>query len=134
MASTEVGQDNAALVRRGFEAFGTGDMAALTQLFHPDATWSAPPVGVLGGDRKGRDDIFAMFATLGRETNCSFKVVPSAFAPADDQVFVRCTATGTRNGTTLESDEVLIFSLADGQVRDVRFFMYDYPGNVTFWS
>jgi ketosteroid isomerase-like protein len=109
-------------------------MATLGQLFHPDATWSAPAVGVLGGDQKGRDAIFAMFGTLGRETNGTFRVVPSTFAADGDQVFVRVTATGTRNGTTLESDEVLIFTLAGGQVRDVRFFMFDYPGNVAFWS
>lgn len=134
MATTQVEQDNATLVRRGFEAFSTGDMAALDQLFHPAATWSAPPVGVLGGDQTGRDAIFAMFGTLGRETNGSFKVVPSTFASAGDQVFVRATATGTRNGKTIASDEVLIFTLADGKVRDVRFYMFDYPGNVAFWS
>jgi uncharacterized protein len=134
MATTQVEQDNATLVRRGFEAFASGDMATLGQLFHPDATWSAPPVGVLGADQTGRDAIFAMFGTLGRETNGSFKVVPSAFASAGDQVFVRATATGTRNGKTIDSDEVLIFTLAGGQVRNVRFFMFDYPGNVAFWS
>ena len=75
-----------------------------------------------------------MFAAIGRETNGSFTVAPSAFAATGDQVFAHAIATGTRNGKTLASDEVLIFTLAEGKVRNVRFYMYDYPGNVAFWS
>jgi uncharacterized protein len=134
MATTQVEQDNVTLVRRGFQAFGESDMATLGRLFHPDATWSAPPVGVLGGDQRGRDAIFAMFAALGRETNGSFTVAPSAFAAAGDQVFVHTIATGARNGKALASDEVLIFTVSEGTVRDVHFYMFDYPANVAFWS
>ncbi len=61
-------------------------------------------------------------------------MVPSAFAASGDQVFVRATATGTRNGKTLDSDEVLVFTLEDGQVRDVRFFMHDHRANADFWA
>jgi ketosteroid isomerase-like protein len=134
MPTTDVEQENIAAVQRGFQAFGAQDMAALTELFEPNATWGSVPTGVIGGDRNGRDDIFAMFATLGQETRGNFKVVPSTFAASGDQVFVRCTATGTRNGQTLDSDEVLVFTLADGKVRDVRFFMHDYPANAGFWA
>jgi ketosteroid isomerase-like protein len=134
MPTTDVEQENIAAVRRGFQAFQTQDMAALTQLFREDATWGAEEAGVIGGNRSGRNDIFTMFGTLGHETQGTFKVVPSTFAASGDQVFVRCTATGTRNGKALDSDQVLIFTMADGEVRDVRFFMHDYPANADFWA
>jgi ketosteroid isomerase-like protein len=134
MPTTDVEQENIALVRRGFEAFGAQDMAALTQLFAEDATWRSAPTGVLGGDRIGRNDIFTMFGILGQETRGEFKVVPETFAASGDQVFVRATATGTRNGKTLTSDELLVFTLADGQVRNVQFFMHDYAANADFWA
>ena len=134
MPTTNVEQENIAAVRRGFEAFGAQDMATLTELFDENATWGSAPTGVLGSDRTGRNDIFAMFATLGQETQGQFKVVPSTFAASGDQVFVRCTATGARNGKTLDSDEVLVFTLADGKVRDVRFFMHDHQANADFWA
>jgi ketosteroid isomerase-like protein len=127
-------QENIALVRRGFEAFGAQDMATLTELFADDATWRSAPTGVLGGDRIGRNDIFTMFGTLGQETRGDFKVVPHTFAASGDQVFVSATATGTRNGKTLESDEVLVFTLAGGQVRNVQFFMHDHAANAAFWA
>ncbi len=129
-----VEQDNLAAVRRGFEAFRDGDMAALAQLFHPDATWNVAPTGVLGGNRTGRDDIFAMFALLGAETHGSFSVVPNAFAAAGDRVFVQATARGQRNGRSIVSEEVLVFTLSQGQVRDVHLYVHDHPANVAFWS
>jgi uncharacterized protein len=134
MATTNVEQDNVASVRRGFEAFTNRDMATLTELFHPDAKWRTAPTGVLRGDRSGRDDVFAMFAQLGQETQGSFSVRPLGFAASGDQVFVHATATGQRNGKTLNADEVLIFTLADGKVRDVQLFMHDYAGSADFWQ
>jgi ketosteroid isomerase-like protein len=134
MPTTDVEQENIAAVRRGFAAFQAQDMGALTELFREDATWGAEETGVIGGNKTGRNDIFAMFAMLGQETQGQFKVVPSAFAASGDQVFVRATATGTRNGKTLDSDQVLVFTLENGQVRDVRFFMHDYPANADFWA
>ena len=134
MPTTDVERENIAAVRRGFEAFSNQDMATLTELFTEDATWGAEATGVIGGNRTGRNDIFTMFGQLGQETQGAFKVVPSTFAASGDQVFARCTATGSRKGKTLESDQVLIFTLADGHVRDVRFFMHDYPANADFWA
>lgn len=134
MPTTNVEQDNVTLVQRGFEAFSKADMPTLTELFAEDATWHAVPTGILGGDRSGRNDIFAMFGILGQQTQGSFKVVPSAFAGSGDNVFVHARATGTRNGKTIDSDEVLIFTLADGHVRDVRLFVHDQAANAAFWS
>jgi ketosteroid isomerase-like protein len=34
--------DNADLVRRGYAAFSTGDMATLSELFASDAVWHVP--------------------------------------------------------------------------------------------
>ena len=134
MPTTDVEQENIATIRRGFQAFGAQDMAALTQLFREDATWTAHPTGVIGGTRTGRNDIFTLFGTLGQESQGTFKVVPSTFAASGDQVFVRANATGTRNGKQLESDQVLIFTVVGGQVRNVQFYMFDYPANADFWA
>jgi hypothetical protein len=58
--ATQVELDNVALVRRGFELFGAGDLQALAPLFDPAAIWKSAPLGVLGGNLAGRDKIFAM--------------------------------------------------------------------------
>lgn len=134
MTTTQVEQDNIAAVRRGFEAFGARDMSTLTKLFDAGANWHAVPTGILGGDRRGRDDIFSMFALLGAETQGTFRVVPREFAATADNVYVHATATGSRKGRSIESDEVLIFSMSEGVVHDVRLYLHDQPANAAFWQ
>jgi hypothetical protein len=131
---TQVEQDALAIVRLGFDAFATGDMVALSELFDKDANWRAAPTGVLGGDCIGRDAIFAMFQQLGRETGGEFHVTPNTFAAAGNQVFVSATDHGKRHGRTLEGEQVLVFTVVDGKVREVRFFAHDHPANAAFWA
>jgi ketosteroid isomerase-like protein len=134
MATTQVEEDNATQVRRGFNAFSVGDMASLTELFAPNATWHGPATGVIAGDYMGRENIFKMFRQLGEETSGTFRVSPGPFAAAGDRVFVEVTATGRRNGKSLESDEVMVFTLSDGKVTKVRFYLSDFQANLDFWS
>jgi uncharacterized protein len=134
VATTTVEQDNIAAVRRGFQAFKNSDIATLAELFHPDAKWRSAPSGVLGSSHTGQNEIFAMFGKIGTETQGTFAVSPSAFAASGDQVFVHALATGTRNGKTLNADEVLIFTLAENKVRDVQLFMHEYPASAAFWE
>jgi ketosteroid isomerase-like protein len=44
---------NTAVVRRGYEAFNTADMEALTELMHENASWHTPGRGPLAGDHEG---------------------------------------------------------------------------------
>ena len=134
MTVTQVQQDNVALTRRGFEAFAAGDLNTLGELFHPDATWHSAPLGVLGGNYAGRDQIFAMFAKIGPETGGTFRVVPRTFTASGDEVFVHALVAGTRAGRTLDSDEVLRFVIVDGKVREITLYLCEYPENVEFWS
>jgi ketosteroid isomerase-like protein len=134
MTTQQIEQENVELIRRGFHAFTTGDMPALSELFHADAKWRSVPTGVLGGDRYGRDNIFAMFGQLQRETNGTFQCVPNAFAATGNQVFVRAIVTGNRGARSLEGDIVLLYTIEDQRVREVRFYPADYPANNAFWT
>jgi uncharacterized protein len=134
MATTHVEEENATQVRRGFNAFSVGDMTSLSELFTPNATWHGPATGVIAGDYIGRDNIFKMFGQLGEETSGTFHASPGAFAAAGDHVFVQVMATGRRNGKSIESDEVLVFTLNDGKVTRVRLYLSDVQEDRDFWS
>jgi len=131
---TTVEQENVALVRRGFEAFNTGDGATLNAMFRPDARWVGPRTGVLSGTYRDRSEIFAMFQQLAEETHGTFRVLPDAFAASGDLVFVHTTATGERKGRKLSSDEVLVFSIAAGLVAKINLYLNDFAANDAFWS
>jgi uncharacterized protein len=131
---TTLEQTNIDSVRRGYEAFRTADGATLTELFAPDAQWIGAPTGVLTGTYRNRNEIFAMFQQLGEETQGTFRAVPTAFAATGDSVYVRTAASGQRKGKSLQSDEVLAFTLADGKITKITFFLNDFESNVAFWS
>ena len=60
--------ENAAIIRRGYEAFNTADINTLTELFAENAVWRTPGRGSLAGDHEGREATFAYFGQLGQQT------------------------------------------------------------------
>ena len=134
MTSTSIEFDNTARIRKGFEAFAVADMATLGELFDANAVWHSESVGILSGNYVGRDAIFAMFAQLGQETAGTFRSVPTTMAASGDKVFVQCKVSGDRQGRTLNAGEVIVFTLADGRVREVHLYSEDHGQNVTFWA
>jgi uncharacterized protein len=134
MTSTQVELDNIDRIRKGFEAFAASDIATLSELFDANAVWRAEPTGILAGDYDGRDAIFAMFMQMAQETTGTFRAVPTAMAASSDKVFVQVNATGERQGSTLNAGEVLVFTLADGRIREVRLYQENPSQNAEFWS
>ncbi|HEV7180578.1 MAG TPA: nuclear transport factor 2 family protein [Candidatus Baltobacteraceae bacterium] len=134
MTTAQVEQSNIELVRRGFAAFAAADMAALTDLFDASASWHSSPLGVMTGHYHDRNAIFASFAQLQTETAGTFRSKPTAMAASGDKVFVQAEVTGERNGRKLQSDEVFVFTMADGRVRDVQLYHGDHPGSAAFWA
>ena len=134
MTSTHVEIDNIDRVKKGFEAFAAADMATLSELFDADARWRGEPTGILSGNYDGRDAIFAMFAQIGQETAGTFRSIPSTMAASGDKVFVQCEVTGDRKGRKLKAGEVLIFTLAEGRVREVRLYQEEPAQSAAFWA
>ena len=134
MSSTHVETDNIDRVRKGFEAFAASDVTTLSELFDSNAKWYGEPTGILTGDYDGRDAIFAMFAQVGQETSGTFRSIPSTMAASGDKVFVQCEVTGDRKGRKLHAGEVLVFTLADGRVREVRLYQADPAQGASFWA
>ena len=59
---------NEDLTRRGFDAFGKGDVDTLRELFDQDAVWHVPGRSQLSGDHRGMDAILGNFAKTAELT------------------------------------------------------------------
>ena len=70
---TMTADENAAIVRRGYEAFSSGDVNALSELFDEHAVWHAPGRSSLAGDYQGRDATLGYLGRLGQETGGNFR-------------------------------------------------------------
>jgi ketosteroid isomerase-like protein len=134
MTTAHVGQDNVALIKRGYEAFGAGDMATLSGLYHPDAAFFTWPRDAAEGNYRGRAAIFAFFGELLTETKGTFEAVPMTIAAEGDRVFVLQDLSGERNGYSLHENTVMVFTVDGGLVREMREFYAPQSGIEAFWS
>lgn len=126
---------NAALVRRGYEAFNTADMETLTELFDESASWHTPGRSPLAGDCVGRDAVFAHFGRLGGQTGGTFRAtLQRVLADDDGRVVGIHQTTAARNGKELDVRCCLVFEIKDGRCVSGREHFYDLYAWDEFWS
>jgi uncharacterized protein (TIGR02246 family) len=126
--------ENAALVRSIFEAFGRKEGFALRGLFAEDAVWIVPGQGVMAGTHRGREAIFRFLARLPRETEGTYSSELVDVLASETRAAALYRARGTRRGRTLELDQVLLFRIEDGLVREVLALPSDPGAFETFWA
>ena len=132
---TPYGNENAEVMRRGYEAFNAVDLEMLTQLFAENASSHTPGRGTLAGDEKGRDATFAQFGRYVAETAGTFKAELRLVSAADDgRVIAMHHNSGERNGKHLDVDCCIVFELKDGRITNGREYFYDLHAWDEFWS
>ncbi|MET3920962.1 nuclear transport factor 2 family protein [Arthrobacter sp. UYEF20] len=127
-------EENAELVRRGYEAFIAGDVATLGGLFAENAVWHAAGNGVLSGTKQGREAILAYFGELGTRSDGSFKVTVQEIIGGEDHSVALQHEHAESNGKTLDRDGALAFQLRDGQITEGREFFADTAQGDAFWA
>ena len=116
MSTITTERPNAALVRRVYEAFNTGDLDALTGLLSPDVSFLQPGRSSVSGLYEVRDAVFGWFGALAAATDGTFRAELLDLYPSDTQVVAVNRATGTRGDATLSADAALVFEVSDGVV------------------
>jgi ketosteroid isomerase-like protein len=126
--------DNAAIVRRIFDAFARKEGLALRGLFADDAVWKVPGRAVMAGTYEGREAIFRFLAKLPKETDGTYGSELIDVLSSEDRAAALYRARGTRRGRTLELDQVLLFEIEDGLVRHVLALPSDPDAFEAFWA
>lgn len=125
---------NADVIRRGYAAFNAADLATLNELFHDDSSWHTPGNSI-GGNRKGKENVFNQFGRYGGETNGTFKAVLKTVAVCDDGRVVGIHRnTGERNGKKLDVDCCIVFEFKNGQILSGKEYFFDLNAWDSFWS
>lgn len=124
---------NADLVRKGFEAFGAGDMATLDAIMADDAVWHASGAGVLSGDFVGKQAIFGNFALIPQETDAFSQEIHAILAD-DEHAVALVNATATRRGNTATFAQMFVFHVEDGKAKEVWATPFDQAAADAFWS
>lgn len=130
-----IAEQNAELVRRGYEAFNTADMKTLTEIFHENASWHTPGKSSIAGSHKGRNEVFTQFGRYGNETAGTFRAVLKDVASSEDGRVVGIHHnSGERNGKRLDVDCCIVFDFKDGQCISGREYFFDLHAWDEFWS
>jgi len=135
MPATTRAEEHADVVRRGYQAFNTGDIKALHELFDETASWHTPGRSPIGGDHRGRAAVFAQFGRYGGETEGTFRAVLRQVLAGDDGCVVGLHHnSGLRNGRRLEVDCCIEFRVRDGKIVSGREHFFDLHAWDAFWA
>jgi ketosteroid isomerase-like protein len=127
--------ENAEVVRRGYQAFNTGDIKTLTELFDPKASWHTPGRSPIAGDHQGRDAVFAQFGRYAGDTGGTFKATLKDVLKSDDgRVIGIHHNSAQRNGKRLDTGCCIVFEVRDGRIVEGREHFYDLHNWDQFWS
>jgi uncharacterized protein len=115
-------QENVEIVRRGFDAWNTGDMDALRELYDPGIIWQAPEGWPEPGPYVGREEVMRQLEQM-RETWDADAVEPiSDFIDAADRVVVRQVWHGVGSGPESHLETTNVFTLRKGRIFHQEFF------------
>jgi len=127
--------ENVAIMQRAYDAFNTGDIDRLTELFDESAVWHLPGQSSMAKDYQGRDATLAYFGQIGQETGGTFQAeLQQLFAGDDGRVIGLQRSTAERNGKRLDVGNCIVFELRDGKVVDGREHFNDLYAWDEFWS
>jgi uncharacterized protein len=127
--------ENLAVMRRGYEAFNSGDMETLIEVFDEGLVWHLPGRSSMANDYKGRDATLAYFGQLAEKTGGTFRAeLERLLADDDDRVVGIQRSTAERDGKRLEVGNCIVFQLKDGRVTDGREHFHDLYAWDEFWS
>ena len=123
-------------VRAIFGNFASGNLAALSDLFHPDATWNHRGNDRFGGIHRGAESIVAYLTESALLSAGTLRPEPLAvMADGAGHVAALVRLSGSRpDGRTMDGPQVLIVTVADGRVRTIDQFVGDPAAVAAFWA
>jgi hypothetical protein len=98
-----MGHPNEALLRRGYEAFATGDVATVMSIFDEDIVWHSPGRGQLSGDFKGHQQVTEFFVKIFELSGGTFKNEIHDILADDEHGMVLVHTTAQRAGKSFDA-------------------------------
>ena len=129
-----MGDSKEDIVKRGYKAFGEGDMETLGGLYTDDVVQTMGGKNQLSGEFKGRDDVIGLYGKMFELSGGTFKAeLKSAKADGDKVVSVH-HLSGERGGNTLDVDESIAFSFSGDKITRLDLSSDDQGAIDKFWA
>jgi ketosteroid isomerase-like protein len=130
-----VTQSNAEILRKGYEAFATGDLPAVLAIFSEDITFRIPGRSPISGEYNGQDEVTGFFQLLAERSNGTFSIpVHDILDNGADTVVVLATHNAQRDDRELAMPAVHLWRFTDGKATSHESFVSDVFEQDAFWS
>jgi ketosteroid isomerase-like protein len=125
---------NENLARKGYAAFGGGDLPTLNDMFADDIVWHVGGRSSRSGDYRGKGAVFAFFAKSMEVSGGTFRITPRVILANDEHVVALVTVSGSRKGKAIQDNGVQVLRVADGKVLEAWYHPADAYAVDEFWS
>lgn len=123
------------LVRRGYEAFNSGDVETLISLFSTDVVQHVPGDSPLAGTYKGVDAVLGYYGQLAERTDGTFRAhLVDVHGDGQGHVCAVHQIAAVRNGTRRVSRGSIVFTFMGDKVTDLLELHGDLSGDDAFFS
>ena len=135
-AASTAATTDADVVRAVFGAFAGGDLTAISDLLHADATWHHHNDDRHGGIHRGADAIIAYLTESALLTAGTLHAEPrSVMADGEGHVAVLVQLSASRpDGRTMDGPQVVLATVDGGRVRAIDQFVGDPAAVAAFWA
>jgi len=123
---------NAALLRKGYDAFSKGDMETIRGIFAEDIRWHITGDSSLSGDYKGIDEVFGFFGKLATEMDGGLSLKLHDILANDEHAVALIDSTSTRKGQSRNSRAVHIWHVQGGKAVEFWDSPLDQAGDDAF--
>lgn len=124
-----------AIVRRFYDAFIAGDMAALAALMTDDVVFHVPGHGQNAGSYRGQDAVFGFFGQAMALTGGHLRLELHDVLAGDRHVAAVATYHAQRPGRTpLQNHLVQLMRLRDGRIAEAWFHSRNQYEVDAFWA
>jgi ketosteroid isomerase-like protein len=121
-------------LRRGYDAFGRGDVEAVLALFTDDIRLHIPGRNPVSGEYQGKDQVVGFFTKLMELTDGTFSLDVHDVLANDEHAVGLVTLRGERGGRTLDVNDAQVWHVKDGKFSEFWSQLFDLYAADEFWS
>jgi ketosteroid isomerase-like protein len=125
---------NVELLRRGYEAYGSGDLETIDALFDDDIVWHVAGRGPLSGEYHGKQEVFGFFGKIMELSGGTSKLEVHDILASDDHGVALLTGSASREGREFSGSDVHVFHIRDGKVVEFWDSPVDQYAVDEFWA
>ena len=122
------------MVRRGYKAFGEGDMETFRSIYTPDVVQNQPGKNQLSGEHTGVDNVLGLYGRLFELSGGTFVAGLKSVKTEGDKVVAVHSAKAEREGKTLDTDETIEFTFSGDKISRLDLTSADQGAEDAFWG